>query len=110
MVKRAVRGSERPLGGFRGQWEDQEDSWRVWEAREIVKRVVRGSMRPIGRSRGHLEGLGGQPEDLEASQRVWEASQGVWRVKLRGGVVETKKQRLRSPLCGTIGHRPLWGR
>ena len=66
MVKRVFRGSERPIGGSRGQLEGlggQIDG----------KAAVRGSERPIGRLRG-LEGLRAQLEDLGASQRVLEAS------------------------------------
>ena len=57
MVKRAVRSSERTIGGSRGQLEGL---------------------------RGQLENLGDSQRVWEASQRVWEASQGVWRVKLEG--------------------------
>ena len=96
MVKRAVRGSEKPIGGSRGQ----AGGFRRHRSICLVKRAVRGSERIIGGSRDQLEGL-------EASQSIWGASQGSGCSSWGRGGGETKKGR--NGDCGTIGHQPLWG-
>ena len=52
---------------------------------------------------GQPEGLGGQPEGLGGQPGGLEGQAG-------GRDGKTKEQRLKSLLCGTIGHRPLRGR
>ena len=42
MVERAVRGTERPIGGSRGLLEDLGASQRVWKASQGVWRVKLG--------------------------------------------------------------------